>query len=240
MTECRHLRTCFASKLNQINPMNNLKNIHNFKKVSASSVSVTTRSAQTYDVDAKHYNHFSLFKRNDYPISKSFNKFQGLESQQKSLFKLKRSGISGISIGFESNSSQLQKLSPLVLSIREYSSLSMGLISGKCERNSRQCACCSKSLSNCSCNCEKSTRCLCAGPHNVHRIGIAPHSRWFSTSKALNSKDLIGTDLLREPNVNKVCPFIHLRFCRNHSLYLCHCFVISFPISSDIQKSPNN
>ena len=92
-----------------------------------------------------------------------------------------------------------------VLAIRSHSTVTMGQISGKCDRKSRfKCACCENSLSNCTCNCEKSSRCLCAGPRNFHRIGNY-QNRWFSTSKKINNRDLTGTTLLREPNVNKVC-----------------------------------
>lgn len=215
MSECRHLRhlrTCLASKSNRMNPMNNLKNIHNLKKVNASRVRATASgwSAPSDDPEANERKHWSQFARYDYPIARSGQKLLGLVSNQRRAFKLNRSSLPTISIGLvDSDYNQYicsSPDSPRTESKRAYSTLTMGLVSGKCERKSQfQCACCSNALSNCSCNCEKSTRCLCAGPRHFHRIGVTHHSRWFSTSTKMNSKDLTGMDLLREPNVNKVC-----------------------------------
>lgn len=182
MSECRQLRRYFTSK------MNALKNINNLKKVSGTAYSSQTKLTNDAQSKSKLY----YYNRYNSPNNQSL----GLASE-KCFFTINNPSVSLLTA---SRSHVCQRLSIS----RNYCSLIMGLISDKCERRS-QCACCSHKLSNCRCDCEKSTRCLCAGPRHYHRIGITHHSRWFSTGNKMTNKELDGMDLLREPNVNKVC-----------------------------------
>jgi hypothetical protein len=219
MTECRQLRRYFTSKMYNLY---NLKIIHNLNKVSATYAV----SAHSNDAQSKRY----YYSRYNSPIPKTYYKSWGLASE-KCFFTINSQSITTLSGAPVSRSHSCQRLSLT----RNYSSLLMGLISTKCDRHS-QCACCSDKISNCRCNCEKSTRCFCAGPRHYHRIGVTHHNRWFSTGNhKMSNKELKGIDLLREPNVNKVCLIIFILFSNlycKHNLFCINSmiFLIEFSV----------
>lgn len=186
MSECRQLRRYLTSKLYP-----NLKNIHNLNKLCATASSAQNDSQTVFERDHELPKLYLSHK-----LPKSISKLNFRLASDKCFYNINNP--------VTTNSTPVRSLTSEPLFYRNYSSFLMGLISTKCNHHP-MCGCCSENLSSCRCNCEKSTRCFCAGPTHFHRIGLTHHNRWFSSNNhKMSNKELVGMDLLREPNVNKV------------------------------------